>query len=295
VTGNATPDATQPNTIVSFWKINDQNGNAPAGINYGTGNHWYQPGGNIYWGGPTFRATHDYLTLLEQGNENGNPIAAMYHEGMHAWALSDNQLMGVLFRNAPGTKQAATGTDTAIHEQNFALRIPGVQAATSCQPLQEAMAFQLRQPAAKVRIQNPVLNVLAETGYLAAMKESNAIVRLARTQPGSGPANAPLPGPPAGPIWQSQPLPFSYVLRIYQPTNDVKQTWHVDLPLNPNDAAPTVGLVTALEQGIDNPPVTTATVSNNVCTVEIQKMPTLATLQVQTLTTDVPPVNGKPD
>src|SRR5262249_9456777 len=137
-----------------------------------------------YWHGPTFRPTHDYLTLLEQGD--GNPIGAVYHLGMPAWALDGSQLLGILFRNAPKTARGAAGTDTAVHTQNYAYRIPGVGSATTCQPLQESLAVQQRQRVAPVVTTAPVLNTLGETGMLASMQEPNAIIRVARTQEGSG-------------------------------------------------------------------------------------------------------------
>jgi hypothetical protein len=126
--------ATAATSLVTSWKLQDGSGNPPAGMSYGTANHWNGPAFTPYWQGPTFRSTHDYITLLEQGNDTGNPLAAVYHEGMRAWAFDGQQLMGILFRNPPAIQRGAAGTDTATHVQNYALRIPGVGSAATCQP-----------------------------------------------------------------------------------------------------------------------------------------------------------------
>lgn len=269
-------------SVVTCWNVTDSSGNEPAGMNYGTGNHWNGPTVTPYWAGPTFRPTHDYLTLLEQGNEDGNPIAAVYHLGMRSWALAGSQLLGILFRNAPGIDRGAAGTDTAVHTQNYAYRITGVGNAASCQPLQESLAVQQRQRVAPVVTTAPVLNTLEETGMLAAMQESNAIIRVARTQEGSG-------GTPTDTTLNGGPLPFSFVLRIYQPTNSTAGTWHVNAPfLTTKGTDPSVSLVTALEAESDAAPPTYA---DGVIT--IASMPTLATVRVQTVGTYVAPNDGK--
>ena len=279
ITGSAGQQAT---SVVTCWNVTDASGNPPAGMSYGTGNHWNGRAVTPYWYGPTFRPTHDYLTLLEQGNEDGNPIAAVYHVGMRAWALVQSQLLGILFRNAPGTNRGAAGTDTAVHTQNFAYRIPGVGGAATCQPLQESLAVQQRQRVAPVVTTAPVLDTLGETGMLASMQEPNAIIRVARAQEGSG-------GAPTDTTLNGGPLPFSFVLRIYQPTNATTGTWNVNVPfLETNGAAPSVSLVTALEDPSKAPPPTYA---NGVIT--IASMPTLTTVRVETVGTDVPPDNGK--
>ncbi len=217
-----------------------------------------------------------------QGNEDGNPVAAVYHLAMRSWALAGSQLLGVLFRNAPGIDRGAAGTDTAVHTQNYAYRITGVGNAASCQPLQESLAVQQRQRVAPVVTTAPVLNTLEETGMLAAMQESNAIIRVARTQEGSG-------GTPTDTTLNGGPLPFSFVLRIYQPTNSTAGTWHVNAPfLTTKGTDPSVSLVTALEAESDAAPPTYA---DGVIT--IASMPTLATVRVQTVGTYVAPNDGK--
>jgi alpha-mannosidase len=279
VTGQAASTAT---SIVTSWTLRDGNGNPPSGISYGTPNHWNGPGYTAYWYGPTFRATHDFV-LLEQGNETGNPLAAIYHEGMRAWAFDGQTLMGVLFRNAPGRMRGAAGTDTSVHVQHYAFRLPGVAGAVTCQPLQESLAFQLRQPAAPVVVPETPLSLLPETGMLAAMEEPNAIVRMARSQPGSG-------GTSTDTGTRGGPCPFSFVLRIYQPTNSAADAFHVKVPFlaSVDSPKPAVSLVTALEEemNVASPPY-----SNGI--VEIQSMPTLTTLRIQSYGTNVMPTNGK--
>lgn len=101
------------------------------------------------------------------------------------------------------------------------------------------------------------------------MQQDNAVIRLARTQPGSGgTATAAAPGLVG--------LPFSFVLRIYQPTNNIAATWNMDIKLPP---APVVSFVSALEEELDN--VQQPGYSNDVIT--IPAMPTLATVRVQTV------------
>jgi hypothetical protein len=117
---------------------------------------------------------------------------------------------------------------------------------------------------------------------LASMQQSNAIIRVARTQEGSG-------GAPTDTTTNGGPLPFSFVLRIYQPTNATTATWNVNVPfLETNGNAPSVSLVTALEQPTGATPPTYA---NGVMT--IASMPTLTTVRVATVGTYVPPGTGK--
>lgn len=277
VTGQAAPQnttafaitETSPNTVVTSWTINDKNGNQPAGMNYGTGNHWNGAGFKPYWNGPTFRSTHDFLTLTEKDRPQGAPLAAVYHKGMRAWSLTGNKLLGILFRNAPGTNRGADGTDTAVHTQEYAFRLPGVQDPASSQPLQEAIAFQQPLLVTPAVTTNYSLNTMAETKGLAAI-EGNAIIRVARTQPGSGDNNI-----VQGPVLQ--PLPFSFVLRIYQPSNETGNTWTLDVP---NLSAPQVSLVTALEDPltVPDPP----TFDSSTLKVTIPSMPTLTTLRIYT-------------
>ncbi|NUO01112.1 MAG: hypothetical protein HUU01_10915 [Saprospiraceae bacterium] len=277
-------------SVVTAWGMSQTFNNPDSGMYYGTPNHWNTNQYVPYWRGPTFRPTHDYCCLsADNGSGGSTPVGAIYHGGMPAWALDtkNNQLLGILFRNAPGTDRGAAGTDTAKHTQEYAYRIPdGAQMPNSCLPLQESLAFQMRQQCTPV-VNNPssiVSNVMADSGFLAAIQDTpGAMMRLARAQPGSGNTPTIVTG-------EGQGLPFSFVLRIYQPTNQVMGTCGITIPfLNNVSQAPDIAMVTALEEPI--PDAAAPDYSYGVIT--IQNMPTLATLRVQSYSTYVAPSNGK--
>jgi alpha-mannosidase len=259
VTGQASTEENEENavSIVTVWQFAD----APAALNYGTGNHWN--GGNYtpYWYGPTFRATHDYVLGVDEDN---NPLGAIYHEAVRAWSLTEGTLLGILLRNSPNTNRGAAGYDTDVHAQNYAFRLPGVQGADSCQPLQESMAFQ--QP---LLVALATGNSMPETGLLASLQQDNGIIRVARTQLGSG-------GVPTNTSPVLAGLPFSFVLRLYQPTNNTSDTWNLNIQL---PATPVVSLVSALEEALDD--AQEPAYSDGVIT--IPAMDTLATVRVQTV------------
>jgi alpha-mannosidase len=286
ITGRATKNRTSPNTVVTGWSVDNV-----TAMNYGTANHWYDNGNFVpYWNGPTFRPVHDFITL-NGADASSNPIAAMYNEGMRSWALTGNQLLGILFRNSPGADRGAAGSDIDVHTQNFAFRINGVGNAASCQPLQESLAFQQRQLNAPVRTTIPLIKTLQDAGsenMLAAVDQSNAIIRVARLQPGSGSIFLDGVG--------KTTLPFSFILRLYQPTNHTTSTkiksgpFIVKMPLPPvpSTAYPIISLVTALEESIPNSSINYA---NGQFT--LSSMDTLTTVQVQTFGPTIPCSNGK--
>jgi alpha-mannosidase len=279
ITGNAASSVA--GSVVTVWDLRD-GVNQPSGINYGTPNHWlsnekasyydgyeYKP----YWNGPCFRPVHDYLTLLPANDPGGAPVAAVYTGAMHAWAYynknqfngqpSQEQLLGILFRNAFGTQRGAHGTDTGTHTQYFAFRVPGsdgIGRPETCQPLQQSVAFQmplLAVPAITVEGVDPIM---PETGQLASMEQQNAIIRVARPQTNE-----------AGD-------PFSFVFRMYQPTNDTSQSWSMRF-LPPSGDIPSVSFVTALEEPLDIPAFSQPAYNNG--TIMIPAMPTLTTIRVQ--------------
>ncbi|MCJ1351312.1 MAG: hypothetical protein MMC33_001296 [Icmadophila ericetorum] len=306
VTGAA---GTNPTSIVTTWELTDGKGGQPAIMNYGTPNHWHSwqltDTNNTsvpYWQGPTFRSTHDYLTLTDG---QGIPLAGVYHEGMRAWALEKALLYGILFRNPPGKNRGACGTDTAQHMQNFAFRLPSIGHPLTCQPLKESLAIQQSQYVVPICTTSPAASLPAAYPGLASVEEPDAIIRVARLQGGSGKTDTnvdPVDGP----------CPFSFVLRLYQPTNDRSRTWHVSVPFletnskleppvdtdnNPPHQAsdnqkvlapPQVQLVTALEELLSDTAQTQPTYSDGVVTVT--DMPTLATLWIQGVGTTVAPI-----
>lgn len=267
VTGNAA--SSLDNSIVATWAISDEQDRVPSGIMYGTGNHWndgatsnlnnpYAP--TPYWNGPLFRPVHDYLTLQPATNTTGTPMAAMYNEAMRAWAYYNGLLLGTLFRNAPGQQRGAHGTDTGTYTQRYAFRVPGrsgIAGPESCQPLQESISFQQPLLAVAAIPMADIQPALPETGTLAAPQQTNSLIRVARTQ---------LPG--------TEPLTF--VMRIYQPTNNVSQNWQFNLPMA---TAPALALVTALEEPLAEQPAQQPSYNNGAVT--IYDMPTLTTLWVQ--------------
>jgi len=277
-------------SVVTAWGMSQTFDNPDSGMYYGTPNHWNSNQYVPYWRGPTFRPTHDYCCLCaDNGSGGSTPVGTVYHGGMPAWALDtkNKQLLGILFRNAPGIDRGAAGSDTATHTQEYAYRIPdGGQTPDSCLPLQESLAFQMRQHCAPVTTNqlSIVSNAMADTGFLAAITDTpGAMMRMARTQPGSG--DTPTITSGAG-----QGLPFSFVLRLYQPTNQVMDTCAVTIPFLSNvTQAPDIALVTALEASL--PDAAVPAYSDGVIT--IQNLPTLATLRVQSLSTYVAPSNGK--
>lgn len=257
VTGQAVTSgqaSSDPNTVVTSWNINGASTEASGGMNYGTPNHWNGPDFVPYWYGPTFRSTHDFLTLIDPNNPTGDPLAAMYHLGMRAWGMNEGALQGILFRNAPGSDRGARGlTDSDMHTQNFAFRIPGVGNPQSCQPLQESIAFQQPFISTPAMPENPTMT---DTGNLAFMLDNNAIIRLARPQSAD-----------------------SFVLRIYQPTNSTDRVWDLEIPCLAR-TNPDVSLVTALEEDFKTPQGPAPVFNKGI--IKIQQMPTLATLRIST-------------
>jgi hypothetical protein len=260
------------NSIVAAWAISDKNDIAPSGMLYGTGNHWNdgtvsQDGNSYaftpYWNGPNFRPVHDYLTLQPVGNPAANqPMAAVYNEAMRAWSYYDGLLLATLFRNPPGTQRGAHGTDIGTVTQRYAFRVPGANGIgrpETCQPLQESIALQ--QPLLAVAAA-PLAGVTANLGTeatLIAPRNANCLVRVAR---------------PQEPVENE---PFSFVLRIYQPTNSAAQSYQFNLPFAYGGMQ--LQLVTALEGPLAQQPEQQPVLSGGVIT--IYDMPTLTTLQVQ--------------
>src|SRR5262249_41429765 len=138
--------------------------------------------------------------------------------------------------------RGAQNSDTDTHTQNFAFRLPGVGAPASCQPLQESLAFQQPLVVAPVRRSNAEIAVMNAPGSLASITGA-AVIRMAGAQPGSG-------GVATTTTIGVEPAPFSFVLRIYQPTNQSAGSWTLSVPFIASQPGypPSVSLVTALEE-----------------------------------------------
>lgn len=255
----------------------------PAGealtLTYGTANHWDDHQPVPYWNGPTFRATHDFV--LPVGGD-GRPLAAVYHRGIPAWSVDTNgHLLGVLLRYAPATQRGAAGTDPNIHEQEYALRLPGLGGAATGEPLAEALAYGNPLRAALVAA-NQTEVVLPVEASLAGVTGSTAILRVARTQEGSTTVDSSKKWP--------QPEQFSFVLRVYlaSATAAAPSPVTIALPFLGSGATFTAESVTALEEPLDGPQ---PTVSGNALTFT----PTgaLSTLRITVTRPATTPTNGK--
>lgn len=289
VTGNAPgKDATGSlwtdgigTSVVTSWSLANAPASVPA-MKYGTANHWNDENFTAYWPGVVFRSTHDYLTVIDSTDKTGNPLGAIYHEGMRAWGYENGQLMGILLRNTScNAGRGAKNSDHNSHTQNFAFRLPGVGDPSGGQPLQESIQFQQALQSARVKGTNSDITQMQPTGYLASISGS-AVIRMARTQVGSGGvATNPNPG--------AAPTPFRFVLRIYQPSNNVKaDSWTLTVPFisDNNGGDPVVSFVTALEENIENAPPMDGSGPYTFTSLE-----TLSTLQIQSFGPSINPTN----
>ena len=226
-TGKTT--ATPVNSVVTRWSLVDAAGSAPANIVYGTPSHWHARDlTTFYWYGPTFVPTHNYVMAV--GSDARAQLGTFYHLGVPSWTLDGGQILGILLRSPGNFGGGLDVSDVATHVQDYAFRLPGVGAPDTAQPLAESLAFQLRQQAARVPDGSKPYP-LAESAQLASPAAgSAAVLRTARTQAGSG-------GAPTNQGPSQKPLPFSFVLRLYQATNATSGTFAVTLPWLPAGAS----------------------------------------------------------
>ncbi|KAK3369315.1 glycosyl hydrolases family 38 N-terminal domain-containing protein [Lasiosphaeria ovina] len=330
VTGSAagTPSsARECLSVVTTWALVSPKGTPPVSMSYGTANHWtsFNPSSDItYWSGPTFRATHNYVNLMTSSAAAAQAAdcGSIYHEAARAWALSPGNnggvvaVQGILFRNAPAGGRGASGSDLDSHTQDFAFRLPDADDANNgvnahSKSLRESMALQKPFCVTPVAASSTV-NSLATLGdmydSLASVSPDTAVIRVARLQGSSGITDDKIQaGPTTG------PCPFSFVLRLYQPTNDVGKTYTVRIPFlpvngNPNNPllstddckpnqlpynkavlVPSVKLVTALEEPLPASSTQPQPTYDGNGNVTVTQMPTLATLVVQSVGTTVLP------
>ncbi len=270
VEGNAA--ANTATSVISSWNLKNAPVDSPA-MSYGTANHWNGPEFIPYWSGPVFRSTHDFITLTNPSEPSSDPFCAIYHEGMRAWAFSAGQLMGILLRNTNSNSgRGAQNEDTATHVQHYAFRVSGVRTPESCMPLQESMQFQMPLQAAPLPKKLAGIAVMNPSGYLASVV-GPAIIRMARTQVGSG-VNATDQND-----CQILPIPFSFVLRLYQPTNTNSGTWSIQIPFLQNNAGgdPDIYPVSALEERYSDAPNLDSTDG----VINLSTMETLTTIRIQ--------------
>ena len=249
----------------------------PLTLTYGTANHWDDHQPVPYWSGPTFRATHDFV--LPTGGD-GSPLAAVYHGGIPAWSVDTNgHLLGVLLRNAPGMDRGAAGTDPNVHQQEYALRMPGLGRATTGQPLAEALAYNnpLR---ATLAANNQTQVTLPVQTSLAGVVGGTAILRAARTQDGSSTINPSSRWP--------QPEQVSFVLRVYLASATADSATPVTITLPFLSTPFTAEMVTALEEPLDG---VQPTVEGN--TLSFTPTGALSTIRINIDRPATTPTNGK--
>jgi len=240
VTGRA---PNRESAVVVTSAVADADGTLPNGITHGTPYHWNDVMPVRYWEGPTFQATHDYL-LPTVG---GIPVAAFYHGGMPAWCLDQGtaegvgagKILGVLLRNSNGIQRGAAGTDDDIHTQHFAIGVAGTGGLDprTCAPLQMGLSFATPLSARALNLSVTVGQALPATLSLAGVTSGIGMLRAARPQQGSA-------GITSGNVVSKKP-PFSVVLRVYSPTNDLETKLAIDLPAFLD--VPSASIVTALE------------------------------------------------
>ncbi len=278
-TGAAPPSSS---VVVAFPLISENN-LVPDGLMHGTPYHWDDQEPTRYWNGPTFQATHDFV-LPTESTSNPPYVAAIYHGDVPAWCRnqgtspSDSDIgtiLGTILRNADGLQRGAAGTDGATHTREYALRIPsGLSAPSTGIPLQESLALTTPLFA---EIQYSLLSLpsyLQQSGSLASVTPSQAIIRAVRGQDGSGPL-------------VSTGVPTSFVLRIYNPDSAVTST-QVTLPFQSSSQPIVADLVTALEDPIPNSQITP-----NGQNITVPTPHAITTVQIQTNRVFSVPNNGK--
>ncbi len=271
VTGSAPANT----TVVTCFPAVSTDGTSATHLVYGTAHHFHEDAATAYWTGPTFKATHNFLIPAA---DSGNPnfaLAAIYHDGMPAWACDAAQLLGSLFRNTDSLGRGAQGTDFGTYTQHYALRIsdapldpstgtPLIEALQYTNPLCGALGqrTQLVQP---LPPETPVIPIPAHNSL--ASTTGSALIRIAR--PTGVVANK------ANNKAQSQ-----VVLRVYQPSATGTAT-SAQVTLAAGAIVETATLVTALEDPIPNAP--TLTVNKLLLTVPTTNALTTIALVVNRL------------
>jgi len=253
VTGSA---PTHTTVVTTFPAIATDGTTDATHLIYGTAHHFHEDAATPYWNGPTFKATHDFL-MPAADTAATFALAAIYHDGMPAWACDQGMVLGSLFRNTPGGPRGASGTDSDTHTQTYALRIsttaldqaqgtPLVEALQITRPLRAALA------SAGNRSESPV--TMKPSASLASVT-SPALIRVTR---------------PMGEVKSVANYALApqaqVALRIYRPDADGTETSvEVTMPMLTSASQATGTLITALEQLIPNAPE--VTVNGDVLTV----------------------------
>lgn len=235
---SVTGSADSGTTVVTTFPVVAIDGQQGTHLTYGTAHHFHVDAATPYWEGPMFKATHNFLLPSADSTGAIFPLAAIYHDGMPAWACDQGSLLGSLFRNTPGENRAAFGSDSDTHTQRYALRIsataldpsqgtPLLEALQVTNPLRAALASIANQP------ESPV--TLPSTASLASVSLP-ALIRVVR---------------PLGEVKSGAqtPLQAQVALRLYRPDAD-GQPANVNVTIPVLTANATAAVVTALEQPI---------------------------------------------
>ena len=222
---------------------------------YGTAHHYHDDQAPAYWTAPTFKATHNFLMPAADTAGAVFALAAIYHNGMPAWACTGGQILGSLFRNTDGTQRGAAGTDSDTHTQHYALRIsdtaldpsqgqPLAEALQYSDPLQAAVATDTNKPESPITL--PATQSLAST-------QAPALVMVAR----------PMGNVPSG---NGNQINSQVAIRVYRPdANGTQTTAQVTMPVLESASQLSASLITALEDPIPNAP--TIGINNGVFSV----------------------------
>ncbi len=247
------------------------------GVLRGTPYHWFDKLPEVYWHGPTFQATHNFVVP----SSGGTTLGALYHSDIPAWAIDDDGAMiGCILRNTPSVYpwpeapvgRGANGADFWIHTHHYALRIPQgleVSPPSLLGLFEESFSFKtplrgayINVPTEGVTPSRPV-NVSFPTNFsLASVTSGNAILTVAK---------------------EGQYNSKAMILRLYQPSN-TSQSVTVsldDYTQATQDFSPKVVPVTALEGPIKNSQP--FTVTNDQVTLTVERA--LTTLEVTQGTT----------
>lgn|GEM_PF-3034474 len=226
-TTGAAPSGT---SVLTTFPMQSAGGTIADALEYGTSYYWENRDPQQSWQGATFRASRDFAQLA---TTSGDAIAAVYHNGMPAWTIENGMLSGCLLRNTPGTQRGANGTDSDSHTQSYTLDVQAQPAVTGY-PLRTALYT--RTPLRAAAVGMSITGTIPEQGQLASVAQSNAVLRVAKTNPSSDGGGR------------------SLILRVQQSCTDAQQL-DITLPFLANGSTIVVPeIVTALETAPENPP-----------------------------------------
>ncbi len=225
-------------SVIASFELQNAEAQFGTKLEYGTAYHWENRDPRPYWPGLTFRASHNFASLVTTDvDDNIIPIASVYHNGIPAWTLDQNTLRGCLLRNTPGGHRAASGTDSQTHTLNYTLEVgPQLGSAKTGYPLRQSL---YTQTPLHTIAPTGNSNVFPEQAQLASIEQSDAVIQVARPK-------------------KASPAPFSnnriINFRIQQTSNESKEL-AIDLPFYEKWNIYTTQIVTALEKTYEGAPI----------------------------------------